>query len=184
MATTNVVELPEEWRNVIDFEDSYEVSNHGNLRSKDRFIMVRALTLFKGRLLNPCLNRYGYPHSILTNKDKIRKTTLIHSLVAEAFIGPRLNDLQVNHIDGNKANNRIENLEYITCKENIRHAFRIGLKVNAIRSKRCTISDDTVRQIRALSTSGKRQYEIIRLLGVGRCTVHAVVRGTGYAWVN
>lgn len=63
----------------------------------------------------------------LTNKEHIRKYFLVHRLVAQAFI-PNPNNLpQVNHIDGNKENNCITNLEWCTREDNIKHAYKIGL---------------------------------------------------------
>lgn len=70
-------------------------------------------------------DKYGYRVVLLTlESKKVHKT--VHRLVAEAFLG--FSSLQVNHKDGNKQNNCLENLEYVTAKENTEHAFKLGLR--------------------------------------------------------
>ena len=81
-------------------------------------------TILREKILKQGLNRYGYP-MISLHKNKVLKTKMVHRLVATAFI--KESKLDVNHKDGNKQNNRVENLEYITHKENILHAYRNNL---------------------------------------------------------
>lgn len=109
-----VVEI---WKPVDGFEN-YSVSNFGRIKSDSR----RA----KGKILRPKLDRYGYYHLGLSKEGK-RKWFTIHRLVASAFWHDREGGDQINHIDGNKTNNRLGNLEWVTCKQNNRHAWDIGL---------------------------------------------------------
>lgn len=105
----------EVWKEINDIPN-YEVSNLGNIRSK------KTLRKLKCGLVR------GYPHIDLYNS-KGRKNYYIHRLVAELFI-PNPNNLpQVNHKDGNKLNNSVDNLEWCTCKENILHGIKNGLKI-------------------------------------------------------
>jgi len=80
----------------------------------------------KGRLLVGGINSAGYRRVILVNS-KERKRVFVHRLVAEAFLGPFKRGEEVNHIDGNKRNNNVNNLEWISKSDNIKHAWKTGL---------------------------------------------------------
>ena len=104
------------WMPISGYEGLYKISSKGRVYGvkHDRF-----------RKLNK--NRLGYFYVDLWKNGKQHAFT-VHKLVALAFIGkPPTNAHVVNHIDGNKQNNNIENLEYITQRENVIHAFRLGL---------------------------------------------------------
>lgn len=116
--------MKEEWRPVVDFEGYYEVSSLGVVRSIDRYIITTGGRRFvKGKLLKPRLDRYGYLRVNLV-KQGYRKTYTVHRLVALAFL-PNPNKLtQINHIDENKLNNRVDNLEWCTVKYNNNYGTR------------------------------------------------------------
>ena len=97
--------MNEEWRDVIGYEGLYQVSNFGNVRGK------------RGNLSTA--DMLGYKRVVLY-KDKKKKSLLVHRLVAHAFIGDN-NGLHVNHIDMVRHNNNVENLEYVTHRENLTH---------------------------------------------------------------
>lgn len=107
----------EEWRSVPDYEGLYQVSNLGRVRG-----------LKRNRILKPSPNEKGYPQIALCKNGKM-KTIKLHKLVAEVFIGKR-DDLEINHIDGDKTNNTVSNLEYCTHSDNLRHAVKTGLLQN------------------------------------------------------
>lgn len=115
----------EEWCEIKGNREIYEVSNYGNVRTKDR---VGARNRFcKGHMLHPHKNSSGYLR-VYMNIDGKGKEYFVHRLVANAFI-PKIDGKRfVNHIDGNKENNRVDNLEWCTRSENEQHAWRIGLK--------------------------------------------------------
>ena len=77
----------------------------------------------------------GYQH-IVFSRNGVVTDRLVHVLVAEAFIGPKPQRHDVNHMDGNKQNNRPENLEYCTRGDNHRHAYRTGLRVYQLQPRR------------------------------------------------
>lgn len=107
----------EVWRDIKGYEGIYQASPVGVVRSLDR-VDCRGNRL-KGQLLKNCNNSDGY-HSIALCNGGHQKTFAIHKIIARTFIG-KSNGLDVNHIDGNKINNNISNLEYVTRRENCTH---------------------------------------------------------------
>lgn len=87
----------------------------------------RVKNMVTGRELKPIQESTGYSHVTLCNDGKHHQTS-IHRLVAQTFIPNPNNKPMVNHIDGDKANNRVDNLEWCTQSENMRHAYRTGLQ--------------------------------------------------------
>ncbi len=113
----------EKWKDVKDFEGYYQISNKGNVRSLTRFDGIRER---KGQIIKPVLKYNGYLQVGLRKQGK-RKYFGVHRLVAQHFISNPENKSQVNHIDCNKQNNNVSNLEWVTPKENSDHAHKNGL---------------------------------------------------------
>lgn len=118
--------MVEIWKDINGFEGYYQISDYGNVRSLDRFDGVNHR---KGQLLKPTLKFNGYLQVGLRKHNK-RKYFSIHRLVAIHFIDNPENKKQINHIDCNKQNNTINNLEWVTPKENQFHAKENGLRNN------------------------------------------------------
>lgn len=112
--------MREIWKDIKGYEGRYMISNLGNV------LTMRYKGKGKAKQLKPYNDEKGYFMVSLYNNKKI-KTKRIHEIVAKTFILNPDNLPQVNHIDGNKHNNRIDNLEWCTSKENIRHAWKNGL---------------------------------------------------------
>ena len=111
-----------QWLPVPGAEGAYEVSSLGEVPKGDRWGNPGTM-LCRGRLLKPWHDSNGYPTVYLAN----RKAVNVHRLVASAFIGERDGSADVNHKDGDKQNNAVENLEWCNRKENMRHARDTGL---------------------------------------------------------
>jgi len=110
--------MKEVFKDIPGFEGKYSVSNLGNVMS------LNYLNQKKPKLLTPIKHHGGYL-IVHLGASKIR---MIHTLVARAFIPNPDGKKFVNHIDGNKHNNKVSNLEWVTCKENINHAIKTGLR--------------------------------------------------------
>jgi Mn-dependent DtxR family transcriptional regulator len=120
--------MNKEWRPVLGYEGLYEVSNYGEVKS-----LTRKRSCGKGfyyqeeRILKQTFTTTGYK-KVELSKDGKRKSLKVHRLVAIAFIPNPFNKEEVNHIDGDKINNNVNNLEWVTSSENSIHAIKTGLK--------------------------------------------------------
>jgi len=122
--------MEEMWKPIKDFEDLYEISNLGRIKSLEKSRNYKNTTrLVRSKILNSA-NCQGY--RILTlSRDSKKVNYRVHRLVCEAFIPNPKNKPYVNHIDENKSNNVVTNLEWVTAKENINHSILIsGKKTN------------------------------------------------------
>jgi len=147
------------WKDVVGYESLYQVSNLGR---------VKSLYQKKEKILKKCFTIDFYHRVNLCNKGK-NKNFRVHRLVAEAFI-PNINQKEtVNHIDGNKQNNNVNNLEWATRKEQTEHALRTGLFKPPI----C---------IKVIDTTTKKIYnnakEVSLLFNINLSTLRAKLIGT------
>ena len=126
----------EVWKKIEGFEN-YDISNYGNVRST-----------YKNRILKPQNDKNNY-YIINLWKNKKGKTFKIHRLVAIAFIPNLENKPQVNHINGIKKDNRVENLEWCTPSENMKHALKNGLKI-PLKGEECKVSKATEEQVKEI----------------------------------
>ena len=118
------LETEEEWRPVVGYENDYEVSNLGHVRNKDMEVWGgRSYYIKKGRMLKPGKSGTGYYTCALRGHTK-----KVCQMVAEAFLFKSNPNDVVNHIDGNKLNDNVGNLEYISSSQNNKHALVTGLR--------------------------------------------------------
>lgn len=120
----------EEWKPVVRYEGLYEVSNLGNVRAVEKLRRGRSRSgrefvyIRKAGPLKKILKSIGY-EQVGLGKRGVMRCELVHRLVAEAFLPNPLNKPQVNHKNGVKHDNRLENLEWATSSENGLHAYRV-----------------------------------------------------------
>lgn len=117
----------EVWKDVLGYEEIYQISNLGRIKSLHR-------DRIEEKILNPAKNNRGYLRLGLSGNGKVRYDS-IHRLVAGAFIPNPKNLPEVNHIDGNKLNNGVENLEWVTKGQNQIHAYKTGLRKTTERQR-------------------------------------------------
>ena len=158
----------EQWRDIDGYDELYQVSSLGRVKSL-KFGKIRSLKFgFSGN---------GYLRVCLWEDNK-GKIFSVHRLVAQAFIpNPELKR-EVNHINGIKTDNRVENLEWCTRSENARHAFDIGLQVARQGEERhnAKLSNEKVFYIRD-NPDGLNTYELTKKFNVCEATINDIQRG-------
>lgn len=182
----------EKWLPVIGFENYYEVSNLGRVRSKRR-VSVNHLTgrvHIVGQILKQQIYKHGYPGVSLSTPDRgERKRAYTHQLVAAAFIGNPNNYHDINHKDENKANNTVSNLEYCDRKHNVNWGTQPERKKE-------TMYDNTIKRFSDVIQYDMQMKEVARysnagvasrVTGFGQGSICRCCRGErnsafGYIW--
>jgi len=167
----------ETWRPVPGAEGYYSVSDLGRVRSEP--LAARALGKQRGKVLKTSADSKGYLWFRIMIPGLPPRSTKVHRAVAAAFLGPPQAGMQVNHKNGNKQDNRLENLEYVTCAENIRHCWQNGLHGTAHcrgeANQRAKLTADDVRVIRRLYPEVSLG-RLAALYGVTKTNVWSIVR--------
>lgn len=166
----------EAWRPVVGYEGVYSVSSLGRVRRDAGGRGARA-----GYVLRSTLMKTGYLRVGLVRDGK-QETRTVHSLVADAFLGPRLPGMTVNHRDGDKANPALSNLEYVTYGENNSHALRLGLRVakwngyvpEALKGEANPCSLVSEVDVRAIRASSESPGVLGARYGISRSAVRAI----------
>ena len=138
--------MEEIWKDVIGYEGKYQCSNFGNFKSLAKLEKgTRRVCIRKEKMLTPSKDGCGYYQIHIEGK-----SISAHRLIAFAFIPNLDNKEQINHKNGIKTDNRIENLEWMTRSENCKHSFVIGLQDNKGENHpKAKMTNETVKEIRA-----------------------------------
>ena len=176
-------DLPDEiWKDIPGYEGIYQASNLGRIKGLKREIInpLKGVSELEERVLACCIDKTGYPTYVLSINKK-KKTFKEHRLVALAFIPNIENKPCVNHINGIKTDNRVENLEWCTYKENTQHAFKTGLMKNkkGYESKCSILNKDQVSEIRRLKGC-ITQTKIAEIFNVSGSTISDIVNNKRY----
>lgn len=127
--------MKELWKDIKDYEGYYQISNFGRVKSLNRIVKRNSKfgdLHLKEKILVQTPDKYGYPCVTLRRKDKVIQSIKVHRLVANHFIPNPKNKPTVNHKDGDKTNNHINNLEWATRKEQTIHAIHTGLNTSRV----------------------------------------------------
>lgn len=155
------------WKDIKGYEGLYQVSNMGEVRR-----VGRNKPLYKS-----LRNYYG----VKLSKNNIKKYFNIHKLVAETFIPNLSNKEQVNHIDGNKLNNNVENLEWVTPSENTKHAYinRLSKPTKISPVLQYDLQGNFIREYSSIKEARENVPNTAQISGV--CCGHRKTAG-GYIW--
>lgn len=175
--------MTEAWKPVLDYEDFYEASNLGNIRRSHTKTGRPS-----GRLCRPANSR-GYSRYVLSAYAETR-THSGHKLVWEAFNGRVPNGMQINHKNGVKNDNRLENLEVCTPSENTRHGFRVLGRAPVknphpgSRNGRARLSEHDIPVIRKRLATGEDMKRIAEAYNVNHATIWQIAKGRTWRHVN
>lgn len=181
------------WKDVEGFEGSYQVSNLGRVKNVCRHIRGRndGIRTIRERIRIQRQSRTGYCMTILSSNNK-QKNCTIHRLVALSFVENPNNYTEVNHIDGDKMNNRADNLEWCTRSENNRHAIRTGLRRHNWTgmfgskhrlSKPVTQRDLNGKYINVFESTGDAERKTgVSAKGISRIAIRKKGHAGGFAW--
>lgn len=180
---------PELWADVQDYEGLYQISTYGRVKSLERWIDIHPEGMksyrrkIKEKILSPakgsCDKRY---YIVVLSKDGAHKTHPVHRLVCQHFIDNHEDKEQVNHIDGDKDNNHVSNLEWCTSLENHLHSRKLKLHDDkGDKSVNAKVKTLDIPYIKELSENGVSYRVLGSMFGVSSTTIHRIIKGKRYA---
>lgn len=186
-----IEDLPNEiWKDIEGYNGLYQISNFGRVKSLTRISSYyNALygkekqRIRKAHIMKTHTPKNRYTSVVLT-KNGVEKTFTIHRLVAEAFIPNLENKEQVNHIDGNKSNNCVDNLEFCTPSENNKHAFDTGLNKphNQRKVNQYDLNNNYIKTWNSIIEFLKENNINLKNSGITSCCKGKQKTAYGYKW--
>lgn len=169
----------ERWKDVVGYENIYQVSDKGNIKSVDR--IDASGHKIKGHIRKPEIQKCGYLQIDLWKNGK-GKQVLIHRIVAEAFIGACPPGYEVNHKDENKQNNCVDNLEYVTKSQNVSYGTRNERASQKIRKRieQLTLFGELIATHDS-ATEASKATKVIRQ-HISQCCCGSRKSAGGYMW--
>lgn len=176
----------EEWRPVTGYEGLYEVSNLGRVKSCEKIVMSRHGTPRKNpqpeRLMKLQRKVDGYFGVALAKEGK-KKNRKVHRLVCEAFHGPCPKGMECAHSDGNRQNNRADNLSWKFPVDNMADQVRHGTRVKGEKTNTAKLSAHDVCKIRRLHQAGAMGVDLAAQFGVHKSTISLITTGRNWAHI-
>ncbi len=170
MIYTGVMETKEEWRDIVGAEGIYEASSLGRIRRVKAGCGTQS-----GRVLIPHMQNQGRL-TVNLSLNGVHWRKQVHHFIAEAFLGPRQPGYEINHKDGDYQNNAVSNLEWVTGKQNIYHAWYVLGKDRHGENCPCAkLTEAEVVDIRKMRSNGFRLRDIAESFGVSISTIQDII---------
>ena len=167
--------MKEKWKDIRGFEGFYKISNKGRVKS------------FHGKkpIIRKLNNSIGYRVLYLTKKPSIRELWSVHRLVAIHFIANPENKPEVNHIDGVRSNNNVNNLEWCTSSENCTHAYEIGLRERGENFYASKLTENqAIDIINAYKLGCFSQKELAEAYNISKSSIKDLLAGRNWAHLD
>lgn len=176
--------MKEEWRIVKETDGKYSVSNFGRVRSNPGVTICKngQSKSRKGRIIKQSTSaRYNSITYFLGSK---KVTRSVHRLVAEAFINRITDKPYVNHIDGNKKNNRADNLGWVNASENLYHAVSIGKMPQGENHHQSKVGEFQILTMFTLYNNGFVQKDFAKIYKLRQTSVSRILNGSSHKWIT
>ena len=156
------------WKPIEQLNGRYEISNQGRIRG-----------VWSGKILKLFKSNAGYLQARVYKGNNKNVTVYVHRLVAMAFVPNTDNKRDVNHIDGNKSNNSVINLEWVTPKENVNHAQRMGLmNFKGENHPNAKLSEEDAKEIKRIYKRRSKEFgmgALSKKYGVNKTAIYSIL---------
>lgn len=165
--------MEEVWKDVVGHEGLYEVSNLGRIRSLPRITTSRPM---KGKLLSTATKDTKRYEKVCLSYNGNYKYYKVHQVVARAFIDNPENKPQINHIDGNRHNNKVDNLEWVTSTENNSRAKKHGMLLGE-NHQNTNYTEEQIKEVKLMLKQGLKNIDIERVTGINHKRISEIKCG-------